>query len=87
VHRLGGSRKPGTSAHRWFALKPQAPGPPGLPQLWHEAGSSDCADAELAIMAKADSFLRNSVPLQPGHSGADDELRTSSSNSLPQEAH
>jgi len=39
------------------------------------------------IAAGAESFLRNSVPLQAGHSGATEELRTSSSNSFPQEAH
>jgi len=87
MHRLGRSRKSGTRAHRWFALNPQAPGPSGLPQPWHDAGSSACADAEPEIMANADSFLRKSVPLQAGHSGADDELRSRSSNSLPQEVH
>lgn len=35
----------------------------------------------------AESFLFNSLPLQAGHAGAGEELRTSTSNSLPQEAH
>ena len=87
MHRLGRSREPGAGTHCWFALNPQAPGPPGLPQLWHDAGSSECADALTLIVAKADIFLRSWVPLQPGHSGAGDELRTRTSNSLPQEAH
>jgi len=39
------------------------------------------------MTATADSFLRNSLPLQAGHAGAGVELRTRTSNSFPQEAH
>jgi hypothetical protein len=39
------------------------------------------------MAAGADIFLRNDVPLQPGHCGAVDELRTRSSNSFPHELH
>ena len=87
MHRLGGSRKPGACAHCWFALNPQAPGPPRLPQPWHGAGISARADAAPVMVAKADNFLRNSVPLQSGHSGAGDEWRIRTSNSLAHAAH
>jgi hypothetical protein len=58
-----------------------------LPQLWQGAANSAGAEAVPVIAANADSFLRNSVPLQPGQAGAGDELRTRTSNSLPQALH
>ena len=44
-------------------------------------------NADFEIAAKVDNFLCRSVPWHPGHSGAGEELRTSVSNSLLQEAH
>jgi hypothetical protein len=85
VHRLGCARKPGACAH--YGLNAQAPGPPGLPQLWQDAGSSAWADAVPVIAANVESFLRSSVPWQTGHSGSLDELRTRISNSFAQDAH
>jgi hypothetical protein len=68
-------------------LNAQAPGSPALPQPWQAAGNSVSPDAEPEMVAKADSFLRNSVLRQTGHSGAGVELRTRISKSFPQEAH
>jgi hypothetical protein len=68
-------------------LKRQAPGPSGWPQLPQGPGSSLAADAVPLTAAKAESFLRKSVLLQAGHSGAGADARTSFSNSLPQAAH
>ena len=72
----------------------QDPGPSGLPQPAQPAGRVSSAaeldtapNADFETAEKVDSFLCRSAPWQAGHSNAGEELRTSFSNSLPQEPH
>ena len=52
-----------------------------------EAELDTAPKAERDVEEKVESFLCRSLLLHDGHSGAGDELRTSFSNSLPQEPH
>lgn len=48
---------------------PQAPGPPGFPQLPHGLGMEGAGAAALAVVEKTDSSFSSAVEWHWGHSG------------------